>query len=215
MEILRESCDIQNPTKPERKGEDAKASRILPDLAGAARKGCLRFSSAIALGRGSSRDDAAHRYAGQGSARGAQAPAGRSRPAVRLQGPADRFGHRDRRAARRIDAGELRASLVAVHSVGERAELAIRAHGIILDRARRRSGLTRFVGTTPGFCAGWTRPASVSGSGWGSANGSCLWSASSMMWGIGQGRSLRMAYTRGWLDGMLSELVVTEGNEYA
>ena len=36
-----------------------------------------------------------------------------------------------------------------------------------------------------------------------------------MMWGIGQGRSLRMAYTRGWLDGMLSELVVTEGNEYA
>ena len=45
-------------------------------------------------------------------------------------------GFQRRRPERRIDAGELRASLAAVHSVEdrERAELAIRAHDIILDR---------------------------------------------------------------------------------
>ena len=45
-------------------------------------------------------------------------------------------GFQRRRPERRIDAGELRASLAAVHAVGdrERAELAIRAHDIILGQ---------------------------------------------------------------------------------
>ena len=45
-------------------------------------------------------------------------------------------GFQRQRPERRIDAGELRASLAAVHPVGtrERAEMALRAHDIVLDR---------------------------------------------------------------------------------
>lgn len=73
--------------------------------------------------------------------------------------------------------------------------------------AKRRSGLVRFIGTTPGCCAGRTRPASVPGSGWGSANGLCRWSASLMMWGIGRGRPCeRRIRGDGWTECSASSL---------
>ena len=67
--------------------------------------------------------------------------------------------------------------------------------------ARRRFGLTRFNGVAPGCCAGRTRPAFVSGSGWGCGSGSCRWSASSMMWDTGQGRPCeRRTRGDGWTE---------------
>lgn len=121
-------------------------------------------------------------------------------------------GFQRRRPEQRIHAGELRASLAAVHSVGdrERAELAIRAHGIILNR-----GEASLWGHALHRDDAWVL---------------CGPDKASLRFGVRMGfrerlvslerllddvgyrprGALRTAYTRRWLDGMLSELVLVE-----
>ena len=123
-------------------------------------------------------------------------------------------GFQRRRPERRIDAGKLRASLAAVHSVEdrERAELAIRARGIELDRgeaslwahALHRDGAWVLCGPDKASLRFGVRMGFRER----------LVSLERLLdeAGYRPGPPLRTAYTRKWLHGTLSELVFAERN---
>ena len=126
-------------------------------------------------------------------------------------------GFQRRRPERRIDAGELRASLAAVHAVGdpERAELAIRVHDIILDRGEASLWAHTLHRDDAWVLCGPDKASLRFGVRMGCRE--WLVSLERLLDDVGYRprSSLRTAYTRTWLDGTLSELVVAEGNEYA
>lgn len=126
-------------------------------------------------------------------------------------------GFQRRRPERRIDAGELRASLAAVHAVGdrERAELAIRVHDIILDRGEASLWAHTLHRDDAWVLCGPDKASLRFGVRMGCRE--WLVSLERLLDDVGYRprSSLRTAYTRTWLDGTLSELVVAEGNGYA
>ena len=123
-------------------------------------------------------------------------------------------GFQRRQLEQRIDARELGASLAAVHSIGdrERAELAIQAHGIILDRGEASLWAHALHRDDAWVLCGPDKASLRFGVRMGFRER--LMSLERLLDEIGYRPrwSLRTAYTRRWLDGMLSELVVAEGN---
>ena len=123
-------------------------------------------------------------------------------------------GFQRRRPEQRIDAGELRASLAAVHSVGdrERAELAIRAHDIVLDRGEASLWAHALHRDDAWMLCGPDKASLRFGIRLGFRER--LVSLGHLLDDVGyQPRSsLRTAYTRRWLRRTLNELVVAEGN---
>lgn len=97
-------------------------------------------------------------------------------------------GFQRRRRELQIDAGELRDTLKAVHSVGnrERAALAVRIPVSRWKRGRLRFGLTRRAGTTHGSCAGRTGRVFDVAYGWGIGIDWCLWRNFSAMSATGR-----------------------------
>ena len=123
-------------------------------------------------------------------------------------------GFQRRRPERRIDAGELRASLAVVHSVGdrERAELAIRAHDIVLDRGEASLWAHALHRDDAWVLCGPDKASLRFGVRMGFRER--LVSLERLLDEVGYRprSSLRTAYTRRWLGGMLSELVLVERN---
>ena len=123
-------------------------------------------------------------------------------------------GFQRRRPERRIDAGKLRASLAAVHSVAdrERAALAVRAPGIELDRgeaslwahALHRNGAWVLCGPDKASLRFGVRMGFRER----------LVSLERLLDDAGHRPSppLRTAYTRRWLNETLNELVLAERN---
>ena len=126
-------------------------------------------------------------------------------------------GFQRRRPERRVDAGELRASLAAVHAVGDRecAELAIRVHDIILDRGEASLWAHALHRDDAWVLCGPDKASLRFGVRMGCRE--WLVSLERLLDDVGYRprSSLRTAYTKTWLDGTLSELVVAEGNGYA
>ena len=121
-------------------------------------------------------------------------------------------GFQRRRPEQRINAGELRASLAAVHSVEdrERAELAIRAHDIILDRGEASLWAHALHRDEAWVLCGPDKASLRFGVRMGFRER--LVSLERLLDDVGYRPrpSLRTAYTRGWLRRTLDELVVVE-----
>lgn len=120
-------------------------------------------------------------------------------------------GFQRRRPEQQIDAGELRASLAAVHSVGdrERAELAIRVHDIIiLDRGEASLWAHALHRDDAWVLCGPDKASLRFGVRMGFRER--LVSLERLLDDVGYRptSSLRTAYSRRWLDGTLSELVL-------
>ena len=126
-------------------------------------------------------------------------------------------GFQWRRPEQQINAGELRMSLAAVHSVGdrERAEVALRMHDVALDRGEASLWAHALNRDDAWVLCGPDKASLRFGVRMGFREQ--LVSLEHLLIGVGYRPrpSLRTAYTSRWLDGTLSELVVAEGNEHA
>lgn len=119
-----------------------------------------------------------------------------------------------RRPEQRVDAGNLRASLAAVHSVEDRehAELALRVHDIVLDKGEASLWAHALHRHDAWMLCGPDKASLRFGVRMGFRER--LVSLERLLDEVGcrPRPSLRTAYTRRWLDGTLSKLVLAERN---